>query len=509
MLENPTYEQLRDENALLREQNRRKDERIAYLERMLYASKSDRLHRSLPDNQPSLFDEQFREAMDEKAARIEKAVEQIEKAAASRRASSGKGKPSRPEKYNYHGLEERTTVVMPDGVEPESCDVIGKDVTRILHREPARLWVEVIERPILRDKANRLAPSPRIHQAPAPQAAIGGNHVGADLLSQIVIDKYRYHLPEYRQAKQYADLGLRLPTSTINGWVHAVASRFDPLYEALRKDIRETSDYLQVDEVPWRIADVSGGSRKGYAWQFMDCRPRGHGLYFLYVCGSRAGEIPRAELRDFRGAIQTDGYRVYDYFELQDGVTLLGCMAHVRRKFTDAQISHPHLAARAVRWIGLLYDLEANLLERGATPEETAVERQDKAIPIMDAMESWMEVVHTQCTPLDPMGKAIDYAYKLWPRLRRYALDGRYSIDNNAVERGQRPSVLGRKNYLFSKNDAGAVDNAVFYSLIETCDMIGINPLEWMNYVLENLRDDTTPEQIKMMLPFYYKESRG
>lgn len=265
MLENPTYEQLRDENALLREQNRRKDERIAYLERMLYASKSDRLRRSLPDDQPGLFDDQFREAMDEKADRIEKAAEQIEKAAASRRASSGKGKPSRPEKYNYHGLEERTTVVMPDGVEPESCDIIGKDVTRILHREPARLWVEVIERPILRDKADRLAPSPRIHQAPAPPAAIGGNHAGADLLSQIVIDKYRYHLPEYRQAKQYADMGLRLPTSTINGWVHAVASRLDPLYEALRRDIRETSDYLQVDEVPWRIADVSGGSRKGYA----------------------------------------------------------------------------------------------------------------------------------------------------------------------------------------------------------------------------------------------------
>lgn len=80
---------------------------------------------------------------------------------------------------------------------------------------------------------------------------------------------------------------------------------------------------------------------------------------------------------------------------------------------------------------------------------------------------------------------------------------------DNGVECGQRPSVLGRKNYLFSRNDAGAVDNAVFYSLIETCDMVAVNPLEWMNHVLENLRDDTTPEQIKMMLPFYYKESRG
>ena len=52
------------------------------------------------------------------------------------------------------------------------------------------------------------------------------------------------------------------------------------------------------------------------------------------------------------------------------------------------------------------------------------------------------------------MGKALDYAYKLWPRLRRYALDGRYHIDNNSVERNQRPSVIGRKNYLFSKSDS-------------------------------------------------------
>ena len=158
--------------------------------------------------------------------------------------------------------------------------------------------------------------------------------------------------------------------------------------------------------------------------------------------GSRAGTVPRAELRNFRGAIQTDGYGVYDYFELQDNVTLLGCMAHVRRKFTDAQTSHPRLAAQAVKWIELLYAIETNLKERGATAEQTAAERQAKAIPIMDAIEKWMEQVHTQCTPSDPMGKALDYAYKLWPRLRRYALDVRYNIDNGPVERAQRLSVM-------------------------------------------------------------------
>ena len=183
-------------------------------------------------------------------------------------------------------------------------------------------------------------------------------------------------------------------------------------------------------------------------------------------------------------------------------------MAHVRRKFTDTQASHPELAARAVKWLDLLYDIEADLKAKGATYEEIAAERQAKALPIMDAIEKWMESEHTKCIPSDPMGKALDYAYKLWPRLRRYALDGRYHIDNNSVERNQRPSVIGRKNYLLSKNDSGAVDNAIFYSLIESCEIAGVNPLQWHTHVLQSLHDDTTAEQIIQILPYYYRKTR-
>ena len=387
--------------------------------------------------------------MDEKAAKIEAMAKEIEAENRKRRARA-KRTPSRSSSYRYAGLEERTTVMKPEGVAAGECDIIGKDVSRILHREPTKVWIEIIERPLLRMKADKDSANPRIYQAKAPHAVIDGNHVGADMLAQIVIDKYRYHLPEYRQVRQYAGFGLKLPTSTLNGWVHAVASRLEPVYKALRDDVRN-SDYLQIDEVPWRIADSPGKSRKGYAWQFLDNRPQSHGLYFLYMNGSRAGTVPRAELRDFRGAIQTDGYGVYDYFELLDNVTLLGCMAHVRRKFTDAQASHPELAARAVKWLDLLYDLEANLKAKGATYEEIAAERQAKALPIMDAIEKWMESEHTKCTPSDPMGKAFDYAYKLWPRLRRYALDSRYHIDNNSVERNQRPSVRGARTISSAK----------------------------------------------------------
>ena len=129
----PIYENLLAKIAILEEQNRRKDERIAYLERLLYGAKSDRIASKVPENQPMLFDEFFQEAMDEKASQIEQAAKDIEKAALKRRQAARKS-PSRPAKYRYSGLEERTTTLMPEGVDADQYDIIGKDVTRILHR---------------------------------------------------------------------------------------------------------------------------------------------------------------------------------------------------------------------------------------------------------------------------------------------------------------------------------------------------------------------------------------
>ena len=125
----------------------------------------------------------------------------------------------------------------------------------------------------------------------------------------------------------------------------------------------------------------------------------------------------------------------------------------------------------------------------------------------METMEKWMELAAKTVTPAALLAKAIDYAYKLWPRLSRYAEDGTYQIDNNAVERNQRPSVLGRKNYLFSKSDRGAEDNAIFYSLLESCQIAGVNQLQWLTDVLQRLTLAPTEEELIQMLPHTYKKS--
>ena len=455
---------------------------------------------------PSLFDDIDEEATLAAAKELDKASKEVDAAADKRRQearsqSSGRGK--RPEKYNTYGLPVQETVVYPEGIDLDEYDVIGRDETNTLHIEPQRLWVEKTIIPLLRHKGDKEKPAPRIVQAERPHSIIGGGHVGADVLATLVDNKYCHHLPEYRQVKMLAELGLRLPTSTVNDWIHATANALYPLYESQR-DAVMAGRYVQVDEVPWNIADRKGQScRKGYAWQFRDVSAHPRGTFFYYHKGSRGGEIPRTQLRGYQGVIQNDGYKVYNEFENVPGITVLACMAHIRRKFIDAQKSNP-LASEAVKYIATLYTLEENLKEAGADADEIRAERQRLAVPVLNGIESWMRTAYMTCTPREPLAVAIKYALSLWPRVMRYTEEGYYHIDSNPVEQGQRPSVLGRKNYLFSQNDRGAEDNAIFYTFIVSCENLGVKPYQWLKDTLERIRPDMEESQLIELLPFNY-----
>lgn len=452
---------------------------------------------------PSLFEEFDQQAQLAAAKEFEKAAEEVDAAAEKRRAEArdrSKGRGKRPEKYNTYGLPVETKTVYPEGVDLAEYDIIGHDETSVLHLEPRRLWVEKTITPILRRKSDKDAPSPCIIQAARPHSVIGGGHVGADLLATLIDNKFNHHLPEYRQVKMFAELGLKLPTSTVNDWIHATANVLYPLYESQREAVL-SGGYVQIDEVPWHIADRRGQAcRKGYAWQFRDVSPHPRGTWFYYHKGSRAGEIPRTQLRGYKGTIQTDGYKVYKGFENVPGITVLACMAHIRRKFVDSQKSNP-LAGEAVKYIATLYTLEENLKAAGATADEIRSERQRLAMPILNGLETWMQTALLTCTPREPLAVAIKYALSLWPRVRRYTENGHYLIDSNPVEQGQRPSVLGRKNYLFSQNDRGAEDNAIFYTFIVSCENLGINPRLWIEHALDNIRPEMGEEQLAKLLP--------
>ena len=144
-------------------------------------------------------------------------------------------------------------------------------------------------------------------------------------------------------------------------------------------------------------------------------------------------------------------------------------------------------ASHAINIIASLYAIEKRADEQGLTPEQRKELRQKESYPIICDFEKWMEGVWVTVLPQSRVGKAITYAFSLLPRLSTFVNDGRILIDNNLIENVVRLLALGRKNWLFCGNDASAYRAAIVYSLISSCQSVGVDPREWMEDVLSKL----------------------
>jgi len=477
----------------------RKNERILYLERQLYGRRSEK---QLPDYdtaQLSLFNQWEGDGLEEKQAIVKSLVEEIiEKSEERRKKVKTRSGVSEKRTYKLPShLERIETILEPEGLNPETMVKIGEDVSERLMLEPSRFWVERTVRPIYKEKQEKESLSAGIHQAPPKETILPGCRVGSSVLSQIILDKFLYHLPEYRQVKRFKDLDIEISTSSLNRWVHDLADKLYPLYLAQVNQVL-SSDYIQVDETILPVIDRPGKARKAYVWAVRSVLSPG--LFFHYEKGSRSQEVVLKILKDYQGALQTDGYAAYSIYEDKSGVLPLGCLAHVRRKFETAFSTFPQ-AQEALDYIALLYMLEGNMEAEHLNYEEIRSQRQEKAYPILQQMERWMKKTINTCTPNSTLAKALKYAFGMWPRVSRYCKDGRFQIDNNGIENAIRPIALGRKNYLFAGNNSGAEDNCVFYSLIGSCEQAGINPHRWLSQTLDRIPKLQTPINWEELLP--------
>ena len=258
-------------------------------------------------------------------------------------------------------LETYETVIEPAEVQanPEGWKKISEERTSQLD------WVapKIIKRVLIRP---RYVKAERFAIAPLPPQPIEQGMVGPGLLAQIVVSKYEWHQPLYRQEKMFREqFGVNLSRKTMGCWVEQAAELLKPVYRAIREDLLQ-GNYLQADETPIRYLnpDVKGKSRQGYLWTYG--RPRGDVLFEWRVNRSREG--PEEFLKSFRGKLQTDGYAAYESLAKERGdLTLIGCWAHARRGFHEA-LAETKLAAWFVYQIGLLYDVERALREQKAGP---------------------------------------------------------------------------------------------------------------------------------------------
>ena len=161
-------------------------------------------------------------------------------------------------------------------------------------------------------------------------------------------------------------------------------------------------------------------------------------VLFHYDPG-RGGRVAQELVGDFQGYFQTDGYAGYNALGARDGLTHVGCLAHVRRKFMAVLKggSSKHKAGTAstvLNLIGKLYHIEKQADEQKLDPEQIKNLRQERAKPIMDKIKSILDARSETTPPKSLLGKAIAYALGQWDRLTVYLENGLLGPDNNPAE---------------------------------------------------------------------------
>jgi transposase len=423
--------------------------------------------------------------------------EEVIKEAAKEIISYERTKPERDKKQPVRlplpeDLRREEEVIEPEGID-ENWIRIGEEVTEVLEHKPGELYVRRIIRPKyalrkdlqqLREESEETAQK-NMKIAALPLLPLPRSNAGASLLAELLMGKYVYHLPFHRAIAMFKLVGISIPASTVNGWFTGSSDLLRALYYRL-KDIVLATDYIQVDEstVPV-INDEKHRAVKSYLWVVRSVLK--NLMFFHYDKGSRAQKVVIELLRNYQGAVQTDGYEAYSIYENKKGVLLLGCWAHARRKFSDALKEDKSGASYGLEQIGMLYKVEAMATEQEMDYEQRAALREKLAYPILCAFEKWIVNYYPKVLPKGRMHKALTYTYSLFQRLSRYHLDGRYQIDNNLVENDIRPLALGRKNYLFCGNHDAAENAAIMYSLLGCCKACDVNPREWLTDVLTRI----------------------
>jgi len=488
---------LESKNSLLESEKIKLSHELLYYKRLFYGRRSEKRMPTIPHGQ--LFLPFGEETIAEETPDIKPVVEEIQIESHKRRIKQKETRKTPKRQEIPSDIERRVQVIEPDGINLEEMVKIGTDVREILQYIPGKFYVDRIERPLYRNKIqSKDELNTAIYQAPAVESFIPRSFAGNSILMQLIIGKYVDHLPVYRQLEIFKRQGIKLSASTISGWFQEVSTGLYPLYEKLVADTL-SSDYIQVDESTIPVIDnEKKRAVKGYIWSVLDMNsPQ---VFFHYDKGSRSQTTLVSILRNYRGTVQSDGYEAYGIYENKDGVLLLSCWAHARRKFENALAENKTLANQALDYISLLYQIEANLKEKEFSAEKIAEERKRLAYPILLNFEKWMHDIFPGLLPKSLMGKAISYTFSIYHRLVRYVCDGKYQIDNNPIENAIRPLALGRKNYLFCGNHDTAKDAALFYSLLGSCKQTGVNPEEWLLYVLQNIKDCKTSE-LERLLP--------
>ncbi len=375
---------------------------------------------------------------------------------------------------------------------------IGEKITYRLAQRPGSYVILEYTRPIY-----KILDDQRILSTPAPANVLDRSVADVSFLVGMLVDKFCYHLPLYRQHQRLLQSGIQLSRYSLTRWAGAAIDLLRPIVDAQHQHVLQ-SRVLAMDEVPIKAGrQKKGKMRQAYFWPIYGEEDE---IVFLYA-PSREHRHVQAFLGAFQGILLSDGYEAYSaYVKHTKGVTQAGCWSHCRRGFERAGESEPVSVAEALALIGGLYRHEEIIREKNLTGARKLAYRTEHSAPLVQAFWNWCD---TQCHRLDllpsnPLAKALKYAMERRASLQVFLSDPDVPIDTNHLERGLRPIPMGRRNWLFAWTEIGAERIGIIQSLLVTCRLQGVDPYTYLVDVLQRISEHPA-SQVTDLTPRVWK----
>ena len=413
---------------------------------------------------------------------------------------------------------ERIVTVVPLSKEECTCALCGAEMKVFGHVDheriryvPARIVVDV-ER---REKAGCERCRKDILVAPRRLTPAVARKVDASLLAKLVAEKCVLGLPLDRQRREIARLGLDIPDKTLQSYWAYATDLLEPIADATLSLVFGKS-IVAVDDSHLKTLDkgAKNGIFRGHLWCFVGTDGPVGGpetIGYGYTPSWDAAEIADW-FSAIEGDIQCDGYAGYAReVELDDegdktAVAVpperrLGCGMHIRSKFHDALLAKDLRAAVPLKHLADLYAIEADCKARSLDAEARGEVRRRLSVPILDALDSWVDGIHPKLLPKSPLRRATTYAINQRAFFRRCFEDGRFEIDNGRVERRIRLFAVARRGFLFTGSVRGGERLAVAFTLVDNCLALGIDPERYLVDVIDRLERDWPLRRLSELIP--------
>jgi len=369
---------------------------------------------------------------------------------------------------------------LPEG--ERACPVCGGELHEMTGQFEEAEEISVVQRQFVvvqqRRQKYRCRCNAAVVTAPAPPKLQAGGHYSIEFAVEVAVGKYGDHLPLERQRRIMDREGLTVDTQTLWDQIEALAQLLEPSYRALRPEVL-ASPLVHADETHWRLMGKGEQSSRWWAWATAS-----PDAICYQILPHRSQAAAREVLGDYAGTVVADGYGAYTALGKNGSrFRLVHCWAHVRRKFLKAAPHYPEQCRPVVDLIDELYAIESEVPRAG--PGDAAANlalraqlRHERSRETIRKISEWAVAVGG--LPESSFGRAVRYMLGLWPGLVAFLDDPRIPLDNNAVERGLRGVVLGRKNHYGSRSRRGTEVAAIFYSLIETAKLRGAEPRAYL-----------------------------